>query len=91
MTRPDRLRGRKLQRLRRSIFAREPLCRACYAKGRTTAAEELDHITPLHKGGTDHPDNLQPLCADCHATKTARDLGHRERVAIGPDGWPVEE
>jgi 5-methylcytosine-specific restriction endonuclease McrA len=35
---------------------------------------ELDHIVPLSEGGTDHPSNLQVLCACCHAAKS-----HAER------------
>lgn len=34
---------------------------------------ELDHILPLHLGGTDHPDNLQLLCVGCHRAKTSRE------------------
>jgi 5-methylcytosine-specific restriction protein A len=31
------------------------------------AASEVDHITPLAWGGSDHPSNLRSLCHDCHA------------------------
>ena len=30
----------------------------------------IDHIIPRRAGGTHHPDNLQVLCASCHARKT---------------------
>ena len=30
----------------------------------------IDHILPLWEGGTDAFDNLQLLCAQCHAKKT---------------------
>lgn len=33
---------------------------------------QLDHIVPLHIGGTNHPDNLQTLCFGCNASKGAR-------------------
>jgi len=46
---------------------------------------------PLHKGGTDDLDNLQSLCHDCHAEKTATEQGKRRRQEIGLDGWPVED
>lgn len=37
---------------------------------------ELDHIVPLHAGGTEHPDNLQLLCSRCHQEKSTRDRSH---------------
>ena len=37
---------------------------------------ELDHITPLHLGGSNDLDNSQALCGSCHATKT-----QKERIA----------
>jgi 5-methylcytosine-specific restriction protein A len=51
-------------------------------------AEELDHIVPLFKGGTNDEDNLQGLCKKCHAEKTKRDLNLR--TGVGVDGWPIE-
>lgn len=32
---------------------------------------EVDHIVPLAIGGSSEPENLQALCADCHAAKSA--------------------
>jgi len=49
----------------------QPLCVHCLAAGRTTAASEVDHITPLANGGTHAPENLQSLCKPCHSVKTA--------------------
>lgn len=84
-----RTRGRTLQRLRERILRADPLCTACRAAGRIRPATDLDHIVPLFKGGTDDEENLQGLCAECHAEKTRRDLGQRERVAVGIDGVPL--
>ena len=61
----------------------------CEAKGLVSLSRELDHIVPLHKGGSNDQDNLQALCVPCHRAKTAIDMGHRARVTIGADGWPV--
>lgn len=69
------------QRARRRILRAEPYCRQCREDGRgDIAATFLDHIEPKCLGGTDHPDNLQPLCRDCSLTKTGRE-GAMMRIA----------
>lgn len=35
---------------------------------------DVDHILPRSKGGTDHPDNLQLLCAGCNRSKGGRTM-----------------
>lgn len=47
-----------------------------------TSSAEIDHIKPLHKGGTNARENLQGLCVECHKAKTA--LEHRDRLG----GYP---
>ena len=37
------------------------------------ASYEVDHITPLYKGGTNDLNNLQALCRNCHGQKTIND------------------
>ena len=34
---------------------------------------EVDHIVPLHKGGTNHIENLHALCVNCHKLRTVSD------------------
>ena len=34
-------------------------------------AEHVDHITPVARGGSDWPTDLQPLCAACNLRKGA--------------------
>lgn len=89
-----RIRGRKLQAIRKRHFEQHPLCVECLKHGRITLATELDHIIALHNGGKDfdcdNGENRQGLCDDCHAKKTAKDLGHRETVAIDINGWPIK-
>jgi 5-methylcytosine-specific restriction endonuclease McrA len=81
----QRIRGRKLQAIRKRVLSENPLCVIC---GRR--AVQVDHIKPIFKGGDDDPiddSNRQGLCAQCHAEKTRRDLG--QRPAIGLDGYPI--
>lgn len=67
---------------RRSHLAHEPLCRACAARGRVTAAEVVDHIVPIRHGGAQlDPENLQSLCKVCHEAKSHAEgsrFGRRE-------------
>lgn len=56
---------------RRAIqLAKEPNCRRC-----GKPAVTVDHIVPKADGGSDAWANLQSLCADCHARKSAREGG----------------
>jgi len=85
-----RLRGRALQESRARILRRDGgLCVHCRKSGRVSIATEVDHITPLFKGGTYDDDNLQSLCHDCHTDKTAEDLGKKARGSVGIDGVPL--
>ena len=70
-----RIRGRRLQAVRKRILEREPLCRQCGTRGVLRAATEIDHVIPLSKGGADVDANRQPLCTQCNADKN-----HVERV-----------
>lgn len=88
-TSDDRVRGRKLQRLRAELFQREPLCRRCAARSIVRIATQRDHIVALTNGGKDTEDNVQPLCDECHEAKTREDLGQRGKQTIGTDGWPA--
>ena len=78
----DKLRGNRHQRgygtlwvkLRDGVMVRDHyLCQVCMSEDRLTPATEVDHIIPKARGGTDNPDNLQAICAECHKTKTARE------------------
>ena len=72
-----RTRGRAWLRIRSRQLRDHPLCATCLSRGFVTAAQEVDHVLPLFKGGTDAPANLQSLCVPCHEAKTRADLGLR--------------
>jgi 5-methylcytosine-specific restriction protein A len=57
--------------IRARILRREPRCRICLDAGRLSVATEVDHVVPLEEEGSDEDQNLQGLCHDCHAEKTA--------------------
>ena len=44
------------------------MCQACHKK-EPDVKITIDHIIPVSKGGTNHIDNLQPLCLDCNKRK----------------------
>jgi 5-methylcytosine-specific restriction protein A len=65
-----RITGRRLQRMRASLFSRDPLCAECRKQGRVTLATQRDHIIPLAEGGLDDETNEQGLCDACHEGKS---------------------
>lgn len=68
------------RRVRARVLADEPMCRHCQAQGYTTPATEVDHIVPLARGGARlDRNNLQSLCHDHHAEKTAKEASSRMR------------
>lgn len=81
----DRIRGRKGVELRKRRLRNEPLCRHCFAKGIITPADQVDHIIPLSAGGTDTDDNIQCLCLQCHAVKTASEAAQGFASSTHPD------
>lgn len=86
-----RIRGRELQRIRKRILQRDPLCIECKKHKRVRASTQVDHIVPLYIGGEESDDNRQGLCDQCHEKKTRIDLGHRQRVAFDANGYPIDK
>lgn len=83
-----RTRGRLWVRLRNRILTEQPVCTICGAR----PSEEVDHIIPVSKGGTDESDNLQGACKRCHEEKTRNDLGlKKEAVQISVSGYPIKK
>jgi len=80
-----RVRGRRGVEQRHSFLRRNPLCAHCQQRGIITAAEEVDHIVPLHAQGEDTDDNKQALCVDCHKAKSAKEQGANLRAQMFPE------
>lgn len=49
----------------KALQAEFPYCVRCLCERPTVK----DHIIPLYQGGSDHIDNLQPLCGYCNCEK----------------------
>ena len=89
--------GSTWTRIRADVLRRDGgRCCQCAREGRATPATEVDHIVPRCRGGTDVVANLEALCRECHAAKTAREAAAasgrrppRPRGRFGPDGRPV--
>jgi 5-methylcytosine-specific restriction protein A len=88
-----RLTGRPWRRLREQVLKRDNYlcqCAECATRLVPLAADEVDHVIPLSRGGTNHPDNLRAINSEHHRLKSQTESGAgSSRVAIGPDGWPV--
>src|SRR5690606_24064173 len=83
--------GRPWRRKRDAVARRDGYqCQQC---SRLVDNGECDHITPLSAGGTDDMQNLQWLCVECHAAKSAREalggdkLSREERRRLAGDHW----
>ena len=55
---------RAWRKTRAAVLGAHAICAEC-----GQPAEHLDHIQPIARGGTDHPSNLQALCARCNLAK----------------------
>lgn len=86
----ERKRGRAaVDQRRRRLERTNGLCELCLGKDRITVATVVDHIQALANDGSDEDENTQNLCKPCHDAKTAEDFGHKRKVTIGSDGWPI--
>lgn len=75
-----RTRGNAWMKVRDRILRRDNgLCRCdtCKATGALRLAHEVDHRTPLWKGGTDDDSNLCAINRDCHEAKTKAEAAER--------------
>jgi len=86
--------GSDWDKIRMSVLKRDNgLCQCDRCGGgriRLTAANEVDHIVPKVKGGTDDLSNLQAINSECHRIKTTEENGreYKQKAKIGIDGYP---
>ena len=75
-----KVRRRKLTAYERATIASAQnwRCNICCALFK--ALWHIDHIRPLCEGGADAAENMQALCADCHADKTSMESINRNVV-----------
>lgn len=59
--------GKAWRAIRKRYVAEHPLCEMCLKENRMTKVEEVHHILPLSRGGTNDEDNLMSLCKSCHS------------------------
>ena len=86
--------SRRYRNARQYFLNAHPLCAHCQEAGYTVAAEELDHIRPVHK----RPDlfwdraNWQGLCKPCHELKSEAEWHAMRRKRVWGatiDGDPI--
>jgi 5-methylcytosine-specific restriction protein A len=78
----ERMRGRAAVDRRKRWLQLHPLCVECEKEGKVRAADVVDHITPLWKGGRDdYEANGQSLCTAHHDEKTKAEAAERARGA----------
>lgn len=65
------------RKVRAFVLSGNPLCKECIKQGRVTEATDVDHIIPVRvdDSGFFALANLQPLCASCHRSKSAKEKG----------------
>ena len=54
--------GRSWKRIRNRYIKEHPFCEECFKDGKMVLAEEVHHILPVSRGGTNEVSNLMALC-----------------------------
>lgn len=69
------------KRVRDRLLARHPACYLCSRPFVAGEKIEFDHIVALINGGENREQNLRPVHAKCHRTKTASDVAEKARIS----------
>lgn len=70
--------GNSLYALMKSYSLNHPrICAECKRKGLVSYGDELDHIMPLHLGGSNAEQNLEWLCREHHLEKSKSEAHNR--------------
>lgn len=78
-------RERRHQKHRQMIMVQyEGICHIC----NEPYADAIDHVVPVAKGGSDHPDNLRPAHTTCNSKKGAR--SYPSWAEENPNMWEPE-
>ncbi|WP_412479902.1 HNH endonuclease [Azonexus sp. IMCC34839] len=73
-----RIRGNSLAAIKKRFEKKHHrLCAECERQGLVGFGDELDHIVPLHLGGSESDANRQWLCRRHHSEKTASEARAR--------------
>ena len=65
----------KWRKIRNAFVKNHPICELCERKNILIPTEEVHHVIPLSKGGSNDDENLVALCKSCHSRITATEGG----------------
>ena len=67
--------GTKWRKIRNAFVKNHPICELCERKNILIPTEEVHHVIPLSKGGSNDEENLMALCKSYHSRITATEGG----------------
>ena len=67
--------GTKWRKIRNAFVKNHPICELCKRKNILIPTEEVHHVIPLSKGGSNDEENIMALCKSYHSRITATEGG----------------
>ena len=84
--------ARPWRRIRNMVLARDMYSGQVVRNGKKCSYVgtdcEVDHIKPVHMGGTNDLRNLQTICKQCHSLKTATESNDHGNASMTPAWMP---